>query len=102
VACTTTQVCDATPVFANTHRNEFRGPGVTLVNASVFRSFHIYKQSEFQIRMEAFNVLNHALLNSNPNVTVGGGTFDYITSFGPSYSPTQGSRSLQFSGRISF
>ncbi|MGD0646365.1 MAG: TonB-dependent receptor [Acidobacteriaceae bacterium] len=102
VVCVAGQVCGATPVFANTHRNEFRGPGVTLINASVFRTFNIYKRLQFQVRIEAFNILNHALLNSNPNATVGGGTFGYITSFGPAYSPTQGARSLQFSGRISF
>ena len=63
------------PVFGNTNRNEFRGPGVSVVNASIFRSFHVYHESEFQIRMEAFNVANHALLYSNPNTTVGASTF---------------------------
>ena len=82
------------PHFGNTHRNEFRGPGQSNVNASVFRGFHVYRESEFQIRVEAFNLLNHALIN-NPNVTVGGGTFGYITSFGAT-------RSLQFSGRFNF
>jgi hypothetical protein len=81
--------------FGNTHRNEFRGPGVTYVNASVFRGFHLYRESEFQVRVEAFNLLNHPELTSNPNVTVGGGTFGYITSFGAT-------RSLQFSGRFNF
>ena len=90
------------PVFGNTNRNEFRGPGVSVVNASVFRSFTIYRESQFQIRFEAFNVANHALLYSNPNATVGSSTFGQITSFGPGYSPTQGSRSLQFSGRFQF
>lgn len=90
------------PVFGNTNRNEFRGPGVSLLNASLFRSFHLYHESEFQIRFEAFNALNHALLYSNPNTTVGSSTFGEITSFGPGYSPTQGSRSLQFSGRFQF
>ena len=80
--------------FGNTHRNQFRGPGQTQVNASLFRSFHVYRESAFQLRFEAFNLLNHALLNT-PNVTVGGGTFGYITSFG-------GSRALQFSGRFNF
>lgn len=89
------------PHFGNTHRNEFRGPGVTQINASLFRGFHIYKESEFQIRAEAFNLLNHALLNS-PNATVGGSTFGYITSFGQPYSPTAGARTLQFSGRYNF
>ena len=82
------------PHFGNTHRNEFRGPGVTTINASIFRGFHIYRESQFQVRVEAFNLLNHAVL-TNPNVTVGGGTFGYITSFGST-------RSLQFSGRFSF
>jgi hypothetical protein len=81
--------------FGNTHRNEFRGPGVTNMNASIFRGFHVYRESEFQVRVEAFNVLNHPQLTSNPNVTVGGGTFGYITSFGST-------RSLQFSGRFNF
>jgi hypothetical protein len=88
------------PHFGNTHRNEFRGPGVTNVNASVFRSFHIYRESEFQVRMEAFNLLNHPDLTSNPNATVGGGTFGYITSFGTN--PPLATRTLQFSGRFNF
>jgi len=96
-----TPACVVAPHFGNTHRNQFRGPGVTQINASIFRGFHIYKESEFQIRAEAFNLLNHALLNT-PNTTVGGSTFGYITSFGAPYSPTAGSRTLQFSGRFNF
>jgi hypothetical protein len=85
----------AQPHFGNTHRDQFRGPGVTGVNASVFRGFHIYHEAEFQVRVEAFNLLNHPQLTTNPNATVGGGTFGYITSFGAT-------RSLQFSGRFNF
>jgi hypothetical protein len=84
------------PHFGSTHRNEFRGPGVTQVNASVFRGFHVYKESEFQIRVEAFNLLNHAILPSPNNITVNGAGFGFITSgFGAS-------RTLQFSGRFNF
>ncbi len=93
---------NVSPVFANTHRNEFRGPGNSVFNTSLFKGFHVYRQSEFQIRFEAFNVFNHALLNNNPNATVGGSTFGYITSFGPAYSQTQGARALQFGGRFNF
>jgi hypothetical protein len=93
---------NASPVWPNTHRNQFRGPGASVFNASLFKAFHVYRASEFQIRFEAFNIFNHALLISNPNTTVGGGTFGYITSFGPGYSQTQGARSLQFGGRINF
>lgn len=87
------------PVFGTTTRDEFRGPGATYVNASVFRSFPIYRETAFQIRFEAFNVFNHPIL-SNPNTTVGTGTFGYITSFG-STSPAA-PRVLQFSGRFNF
>ncbi len=93
--------CMVSPNFGNTRRNEFRGPGVTNINASVTRSFKIYRESEFQIRVEAFNLVNHAELVSNPNVTYAGGTFGYITSFalGNNASPT---RTIQFSGRFNF
>jgi len=85
------------PHFGNTHRNQFRGPGQTLINASVFRAFHVYRESEFQIRVEAFNLLNHAILTTNPNATItpAGGNFGYITTFGAT-------RTLQFSGRFNF
>jgi hypothetical protein len=89
----------ASPVFANTARNGFRGPGGTYVNASIFRSFPAYKESAFQIRFEASNLFNHPIL-SNPNTTVGGGTFGYITSFGTT-SP-QAPRVLQFAGYFKF
>jgi hypothetical protein len=93
--------CMVSPNFGNTRRNEFRGPGVTNVNTSITRSFKLWRESDFQVRVEAFNVFNHAELVSNPNVTVGGGTFGYITSYalGNNASPT---RTLQFSGRVSF
>jgi hypothetical protein len=87
----------------NTGRNQFTGPGTSLFNASVFRSIHLYRASEFQIRVEAFNLLNHPQLNS-PNTTVPSlsnmtagnyGTFGLVTSYG-------NQRSLQFGGRLTF
>jgi hypothetical protein len=92
---------DRTPRFGNTHRNEFRGPGVTDLNASVFRGFHIYREGEFQIRVEAFNLLNHPQLISNPNTTIGASTFGYITNF-TSTNNANLTRTLQFSGRFNF
>jgi Carboxypeptidase regulatory-like domain/TonB dependent receptor len=98
---------DGTPRFGTTHRNEFRGPGVTDVNASIFRGFHIFRESEFQVRVEAFNLLNHPQLIANPNATVpsaasaASSTFGYITNF-TSTNNANLTRTLQFSGRINF
>jgi hypothetical protein len=92
------------PVLPNTGRNEFRGPGQSVFNTSIFRGFHLYRSSEFQIRFEAFNVFNHPLLSNPSNLTVptaaniangNYGTFGLVTSFGST-------RSLQFGGRINF
>jgi hypothetical protein len=93
------------PQFGNTFRNEFRGPGQTVLNASLFRSFHLYRESSFQIRFEAFNVFNHALLPSPNNVTVPSNSnvlAGNYGSFGMITSGYGGTRSLQFSGRFNF
>jgi hypothetical protein len=104
-ATETSAQINATPlVLPNTGRNEFRGPGQSVLNASLFRAFHLYHESEFQIRFEAFNVLNHPQLTNPSNLTVptaaniatgSFGTFGLVTSFG-------NARSLQFGGRINF
>lgn len=99
---TTPQSQIVAPAFPNTNRNEFRGPGVSVANASIFRAFPIHEDLQFQLRFEAFNITNHPLLYNNPGTTVGSSTLGEITSFGPAYSPTQGARSLQFSGRFQF
>ena len=102
------------PHFGNTSRNEFSGPGQTNVNLSVFRTFHIFRESEFQVRVEAFNLLNHpqvsicgaststvctvtlpAVSAANANSIGSYGTFGQITSFG-------NTRTLQYSGRFNF
>lgn len=65
---------------------------------SVFFGFQIYRESQLQVRVKAFNLFNHPQLtpsSSTPNTQVGGGTFGYITAFGAT-------RSLQFSGRFNF
>lgn len=100
----------AAPVLPNTGRDQFRGPGNSQRNGSLFKSFHIWREAEFQVRFEAFNLFNHPFLNnpnttapSNSNVASGNyGTFGLITSFGPPYSQTQGTRALQFGGRFNF
>jgi hypothetical protein len=100
----------AAPVLPNTSRDKFRGPGNSQFNTSLFKSFHVWRETEFQVRFEAFNLFNHPFLN-NPNTTVPTaaqiaagqyGTFGLITSYGQPSSQTQGARALQFGGRFNF
>ncbi|MGA2754933.1 MAG: hypothetical protein ABSE53_14330 [Terracidiphilus sp.] len=97
-------------MIPNTGRNQFRGPGNSQFNARLYKSFHIWREADFQLGLDAINLFNHPFLNS-PNTTVptdgnlasgAYGTFGLITSFGQAYSQTGGTRALQFSGRINF
>jgi hypothetical protein len=94
------------PHFGSSGRNQFRGPGQTLINASIFRAFPVYRENKFEIRFEAFNVLNHALL-SNPNTTVPKPSA--LTSTPPNYgnfgmitANYGNARTVQFGGRYTF
>jgi hypothetical protein len=110
----TPNTANASPVFANTHRNQFRGPGTGVVNSSMYKGFRVYRTSEFKVGVEVFNLFNHPYLNLNsPQATVPSnaslssnppvyGTFGMITAFGPPYSQTGGARSMQFSGKFTF
>jgi hypothetical protein len=95
----------AAPMIPNTGRNQFRGPGNSQTNASLVKKFHIYRESEFQFRFEAFNVFNHPWLNA-PNAQVGSGSTGFISNFNAfnvaAFGTNAGSRQMQFSGRINF
>jgi hypothetical protein len=68
--------------YGNTPRNMLRGPGVVTMDLALAKNFPIAGRTEFQLRVEAFNVLNHANLN-NPNATFGTANFGRITSAQP-------------------
>ncbi|MEP7363124.1 MAG: TonB-dependent receptor [Acidobacteriota bacterium] len=55
--------------FGNTGRNIVRGPGVTNLDASIFRDFGLTERFKLQFRAEAFNVSNTPAFN-NPGATV--------------------------------
>ena len=108
----TPNTTNTSPVFANTHRNQFRGPGTGVANASMYKGFRVYRSGEIKVGVEVFNLLNHPYLNlNNPSATVplttsvnagSYGTFGMLTAFGPPYSQTAGARSMQFSGKFVF
>lgn len=82
--------------FGTAGIHSLRGPGLTNPSVSVARTFPITERFGLIFRAEAFNVTNTPQLG-NPNSSVTGGSFGYITS-----STTNSSREMRFSGRINF
>jgi hypothetical protein len=81
--------------YGNAGRDSLVGPARTNWDASLFKTFPIHEQTEFQIRFESFNVLNHPQFGY-PNSTIGNAQAGQITSI------VGNARNLQLSGRIQF
>lgn len=83
------------PVLGNMGKNVFGGPGQFSFNASAFRSFHIKGSASLQLRVDAFNVLNHPNF-ANPSTDLTSTNFGEVTGTnGPA-------RTLQFAGTLTF
>jgi hypothetical protein len=68
--------------FGNVVKGSLRGPGFTVWNGALVRTFPIFRESDMEFRMEYFDVLNHTILN-NPavnNPISSSTTFGTITS----------------------
>jgi hypothetical protein len=104
-------------VFGNTHRNQFRGPGIFNADFSVFRNFKITERFTFQFRAEMFGLTNTPRFN-NPNTGCGSttpesncGTAPQSNNFGAitatngtagSGASTDGTRTIWFAGKLIF
>jgi hypothetical protein len=104
--------------YGNLHRYDLHGPGQWTNNLSLFKNFKIHEQANFQIRVEAFNALNHAnvgvpsniTFNVTPVSTAVGSTGYYQGTLSPtsSASPfgyptvTGAGRTVQIAGKINF
>jgi hypothetical protein len=53
---------DATHGFGNVIKDSIRGPGFTNIDASVVRTFPIYRETALDFRVEHFNLFNHTEL----------------------------------------
>ncbi len=60
-------------------RDVVRGPGLSRIDLSLFKSFEIHRSHAVQLRVEAFNLLNHVHFGQ-PGSTIGTPTFGVITS----------------------
>jgi hypothetical protein len=83
----------------NERRGVINGPGYNRLDLALFRSFKLYRETRFQLRGEAFNVLNHPnWSNVCTDATDSGctnGTFGQVTA---SHDP----RIMQLGGKVSF
>ena len=91
--------------FGNEARNPLYGPGLSNVNASLFKDFGIWERLKFQFRCEVSNLFNHPS-GSNPNSDLQGG-FDgndptTYGDFGTITSTQSTARSIQLAGKIIF
>jgi hypothetical protein len=86
----------ANGTFGNMQRNSVVGPGQILFDLSIGKTFNLWAERyKFQIRMDAFNALNHANF-SNPGTSLSTGSAGVISG------TTKSWRQLQLGGRFSF
>jgi hypothetical protein len=82
-------------VFGNMGQNVYSGPGQITNNSSIFRTFPIRGMMALQVRMDAFNSLNHPTF-ANPSTALTSSSFGQVTAI------TGAPRTLQFAGTFSF
>ena len=84
-----------TSVAPTAKRGTIQGPGFNRLDVSVHRNFRIYERLNFQLRIEAFNALNHTNVQTVTTSSAGGGTFGEVTGY-------RDARIVQFAGRFDF
>jgi hypothetical protein len=90
--------------FGNTGRNPFSGPGLFILNASLFKNIKIRERFNIEIRGEAFNITNTPEF-SNPNTSITSSTYGYVTGTigsGTGVNGTGGGRALQLGVKVTF
>ena len=90
--------------FGNLHRNALTGPGFSDTDLSLQKTTKIAESIALVLRIDAFDLLNHANFG-NPTLTATGSptsTFGQISSTRTAVGDAGSSRQLQFAGRIEF
>jgi hypothetical protein len=82
-------------VYGNMGQNVYSGPGQITNNSSIFRTFSVRESASLQLRMDAFNSLNHPTF-ANPSTVLTSSSFGQVTAI------TGAPRTLQFAGTLSF
>jgi hypothetical protein len=90
--------------FGTSGRNIVSGPGLFILNASLFKSFRIRERTSVEFRAETFNATNTPEF-SNPQASITSSTYGYVTGTigsGTGVNGTGGGRALQLGIKISF
>jgi len=64
--------------FGNVVKDTLRGPGFTVWNGALIRTFPVFRETNLDFQVQYFDVLNHTILN-NPGTS---GPLSSSTSFG--------------------
>lgn len=92
---------NAVGTLGNASRGLVRGPGYWGTNFSIQKNTKITETTTFQIRLEAFNLFNHANF-ANPNGDVASSTFGQILSLRPFVVTNEPSRLVQLAAKFIF
>ncbi len=87
--------------YLGSPRNTVYGPGYERINGSLYKNFSLYKETNFQLRADYFNLLNTPAYG-NPNGNISGANAGQITSnrsLGQFYPD---SRFFQFAAKFNF
>ena len=76
-------------------RNVIRGPGISELDASLFKFFHLTERTNLEFRSEIFNLPNHPIF-ANPGATVGTASYGVISA------TNLPSREIQFALKLNF
>ncbi|HEV2501251.1 MAG TPA: carboxypeptidase regulatory-like domain-containing protein [Terriglobia bacterium] len=87
----------AAGTYGNMARDMLYGPGFADLDFALDKNFKIGERFNFQLRCEAFNILNHPTFGV-PGATFGSSTFGNITTL----AGTNPTRVIQFMGRLTF
>jgi hypothetical protein len=84
--------------YGNFRRNIITGPGIAVMNAGLGKIFTLWPDRgvKFEIRADAFNVLNHPSFGNPGNNAIGTGQSAQVTGV------TIGGRAMQLYGKITF
>jgi hypothetical protein len=89
--------------FFGSSKNDVAGPGFWRLNMSLFKDFRTFREQYLELRVDAFNVLNHPSLAQPGSLSTDiTSTSAVITGPGSNQTNTIDARFLQFSGKYVF